>query len=100
MKGSISPRSARAWKTAGTDMPKRALLTSGEHHFTIFAIGIYESHVRSPALRFVLNLPALNLTESLIYYHSKEFESITEGLSDTLNLSQTIGIDSGRDSEF
>jgi len=56
----------------------RALLTSGFaslHHPRDWSL----SHVRSPALR-------------------KEFESITEGLSDALDFSQTIGIDSGRDS--
>ncbi|KAF8838237.1 DAHP synthetase [Paxillus ammoniavirescens] len=56
----------------------RALLTSGFaslHHPRDWSL----SHVRSPSLR-------------------DEFEKITEGLSDALDFSRTIGVDSGRDS--
>ncbi|KAF9234161.1 DAHP synthetase [Melanogaster broomeanus] len=56
----------------------RALLTSGFaslHHPRDWSL----SHVRSPSLR-------------------SEFEKITEGLSDALEFSRTIGVDSGRES--
>ncbi|KAH7885643.1 DAHP synthetase [Phlebopus sp. FC_14] len=56
----------------------RALLTSGFaslHHPRDWSL----SHVRSPSLR-------------------SEFEKITEGLSDALDFSRTIGADSGRES--
>ncbi|KAH7921618.1 DAHP synthetase [Leucogyrophana mollusca] len=56
----------------------RGLLTSGFaslHHPRDWSL----SHVRSPALR-------------------REFENITEGLSDALDFSRTIGVDSGRES--
>ncbi|KAH7906910.1 DAHP synthetase [Hygrophoropsis aurantiaca] len=55
----------------------RGLLTSGFaslHHPRDWSL----SHVRSPALR-------------------REFETITEGLSDALDFSRTIGVDSGRE---
>jgi 3-deoxy-7-phosphoheptulonate synthase len=76
----------------------RGLLTSGFaslHHPRDWSL----SHVRSPALRLVHPRIGSCISDLGYCLHRRnEFEKITQGLSDALDFSHTIGADSGRES--
>ncbi|KAJ7035830.1 DAHP synthetase [Mycena alexandri] len=72
----------------------RSLLTSGFaslHHPRDWSL----NHVRSPSLRYEVLAEEQYEHTVIDFTHSKEFEHIVEGLSDALDFSRTIGVESG-----